>query len=245
MLRSGSAGLLILAGLLCGCQNKPKPTPPPLQPVPTDQNVESARQQLQRVNPNAEVGTVITVWHDLAAVTDVDVSKFSVGAPVSLLDGNLNDLTMGHVIKIVGTVLQVQFDPPGAGHREPQKGDLAVSMTSPLVRPSRPAGETPAPEPTPAPVPAPSPATAPETPATTPAPAPETPATAPAPETPATAPATAPAAETPATAPATEPAAPATEPAAPATEPAAPATAPTTDAAPKENAPEPKPDLNK
>ncbi len=236
MLRRGSVGLLILAGLLSGCQNKSKPTPPPLQPVPTQENVESARQQLQRVNPNTEVGTVITVWHDLAAVTDVDVSKFNVGDPVSFLDGNLNDLTMGHVIKVVGTVLQVQFDPPGAGHREPMKGDLAISMTAPFVRPTRPAGETPAAPPEPSP--APGPATAPTTP-------PETPATTPAPETPATAPTTAPAPETPASAPATEPAAPATEPAAPATAPttdAAPATAPTTDAAP---APETKPDLNK
>lgn len=244
MLRRGSVGLLILAGLFLGCQNTPKPTPPPLQPVPTQENVESARQQLQRVNPNAEVGTVITVWHDLAAITDVDVSKFNVGDPVSFLDGNLNDLTMGHVIKVVGTVLQVQFDAPGAGHREPMKGDLAISMTSPLVRPTRPAGETPAPSPEPSP--APGPATAPETPATAPATTPETPATAPT---------TAPAPQTPATAPATEPAAPATEPAAPATAPttdavpatapttdAAPATAPTTDAAP---APDTKPDLNK
>ncbi len=146
MLRRGSVGLLILTGLLSGCQNKPAPTPPPLQPVPTDHNAESARQQLQRSNPNAEVGTVVTVWHDLAAISDADVSKFNVGDPVSFLDGNLNDLTMGHVIKIVGTVLQVQFDPPTAGHREPQKGDLAVSLTTPLVRPTRPAGETPAPE---------------------------------------------------------------------------------------------------
>ncbi len=190
MWRRVSVEVIVVAALAAaGCQNKPKTaTAPPAQSVAPEQTAETAREQLQRVNPNTEVGTVLTVYHDLAAVSDVDVSKFNAGDPISFLDINLNDLTMGHVVKAVGTNLQVQFEPPAAGHREPKKGDLAIFMSGPIVRPAHPVGAEPPPG-TPAtePVATPKPEVTPVP--TPPAPTP-TPATEPAKETPKDAPAT-------------------------------------------------------
>lgn len=198
MLRHGSAGLMVMAALVTGCQNKPGNPSPPLQPVPTEQIADNAREQLQRVNPHAQVGTVLTVYNGLAAVVDVDVNQFSVGSPITFLDGNMNDITMGQVLKISPDDIVVKFEPPQPGQRSPHKGDLAVFLSNgPIIRPAHPPAE-----------PATEAATAePSAPA-----APSVPAPATAPETPA-----------PATPAATEPA----------------------KAAPKDNASDQKPDLNK
>jgi hypothetical protein len=198
MLQRRWTGVVVLAGVLGGCANhQPAPAPPAaVQPVGTPLSLAAARDQLTRANPNAEVGSVVAVLPEsnLAAVGDMPLADFRVGDAVTFLDGNLNSLTLGTVVRIQNGNLHVRYDAPPAGHRLPEVGDIAVRIpngapptpqataSGDAAAPSAPATpaaptDTPAaptPTPTLAPGPTPEPAASPATtPATPPAPQPE------------------------------------------------------------------------
>jgi hypothetical protein len=194
MLQRRWIGVVVLAGVLGGCASHQPPTSPPaaVQPVGTPLSLAAARDQLTRANPNAEVGSVVAVLPEsnLAAVGDMPVTDFRVGDAVTFLDGNLNSLTLGTVVRIQNGNLHVRYDAPPAGHRLPEVGDIAVRIpngvppapqatasgdAAPPSAPAAPAAPTetpaaPAPVPAPTPEPAVPPTTAPVTP---PSPQPE------------------------------------------------------------------------
>jgi hypothetical protein len=158
--------------------------------VGTPLSFAAARDQLTRANPNAEVGSVVAVLPEsnLAAVGNIPVANFRVGDAITFLDGDLNSLTLGTVVRIQNGNLHVRYDAPPAGHRLPEVGDIAVRIPNgvPASPQSTASGDAAPPSAPPAPA---APTDTPTAPTPTPAPAPVTP---PAPE-PSTPPAPAPA----------------------------------------------------
>lgn len=145
MLQRGWLGLIVMSGWIAGCAHKaPVPGPVATEPVGTAQTLEEARARFKAANPGAEIGAVIAVLpeHNLAAIGDIPAANFKVGDPVTFLDNNLNDLTIGSVVAIVNNNLQVQYEAPAAGHRAPEVGDLAVRIVS---APGAPTGQPAAP----------------------------------------------------------------------------------------------------
>src|SRR6059058_1097068 len=66
-----TAGVVVAAGLLVGCQAKKAP-PPVAKPQPQPiQASESLKQSLTRANPNARIGIVAATLGRFAAVRDV------------------------------------------------------------------------------------------------------------------------------------------------------------------------------
>jgi hypothetical protein len=145
MRQRGWLGLIVMCGCLAGCANKPPAAnPTTTEPVGTAETLEQARTRFKAANPGAEIGAVIAVLpeHNLAAVGDIPAANFKVGDPVTFLDNNLDDLTIGSVVAIVNNNLQVQYETPTAGHRAPEVGDLAVRIVS---APGAPTGQPAAP----------------------------------------------------------------------------------------------------
>jgi hypothetical protein len=213
MTRYGGLGIVVLTGLLIGCQ----PKPPAAAPPAPAQSYDEIRTELMSANPGAVVGEVngTYVEHHLVSIDNVDPGQLQLGDPVSFLDDRLNTLTIGSVTKILqdGNII-VRIEPAAAGAREPEIGDVAVHIApgSTLVTTPPPATMTqnnpttmPAAEPETAPAATEPGNMSPALPAPTPAPATEA---APAPA-PTTAPATQPGNMSPAVpAPAASPAAP-------------------------------------
>lgn len=184
MIRYGGLGIVVLSGMLIGCQAK---TPPP--PQTPALGYDEIRSELIGANPGAAVGQVGGTYlqYHLVLINGVDPGQLQLGDAVSFLDDRLNNLTIGSVTKIMqdGNII-VRIQPSPTGARQPEVGDVAVHI---------PAGQTlntnmPANHVSPGPT-VPGPTTMPAVPPDMTNPAPPTP---PAPATP---PATEPAATTP------------------------------------------------
>ena len=137
MLQRGWIGVVVAAGLLTGCAPKKPPTTSPADD-PAHAGVHARfgpADQLKRANPNTEVGSVVAVVPEanLAAVSDVPTANFRIGDPITFLDENLGDLTLGTVVAVVNGRLLVRYDAPPAGHRVPQVGDFAVHIFNSAV----------------------------------------------------------------------------------------------------------------
>src|SRR4051794_29576883 len=151
MLSKRSASAPVLAGLMVGgCQqNQSSQTAPPAAPPTNPDAAENMRTRFSQADPNAATGVVATVLADkqYAAVSNVDVNKFTVGDTVTLLDGNFQTLAFGTVKAVVRTALHVKYDPAPNASRGPQSGDLVVRTTTgerPMMRPARATTPTPA-----------------------------------------------------------------------------------------------------
>jgi hypothetical protein len=127
MTRYGGLGIVVLSGLLIGCQAKPPAAAPPSPAMSYDE----IRTELMSANPGAVVGEVngTFVEHHLVSIDSVDPGQLQLGDPVSFLDDRLNTLAIGSVTKILqdGNII-VRIEPPAAGARNPEIGDVAVHI---------------------------------------------------------------------------------------------------------------------
>ncbi|HEX4123970.1 MAG TPA: hypothetical protein VHY37_04525 [Tepidisphaeraceae bacterium] len=127
MTRYGGLAIVVLSGLLVGCQPKPPEAPPQAPALGYDE----IRTELMSANPGAVVGQVggTYVQYHLVLINNVEPGRLQLGDPVSFLDDRLNTLTIGKVTKIMpdGNII-VRIEPPAAGGRLPGVGDVAVHI---------------------------------------------------------------------------------------------------------------------
>jgi hypothetical protein len=121
--------LVIAAGLVSGCQQKPPPGPPS-EPAPTAANSAALRQNILKRDPMAKVGEVKAVYaeRNLAAIGDIDVKEFAVGQIILIVGGNLNPVATGTIVQIANDegLLVVKYT---VDKRAPVVGDLGVRMS--------------------------------------------------------------------------------------------------------------------
>ncbi|MGB7159732.1 MAG: hypothetical protein WBD40_16815 [Tepidisphaeraceae bacterium] len=121
-----SAGLLLVAGLLIGCQPKAAKEPPPSGEA-SPQLTASIRERYQRANPKNLVGVVIAVKGDanLAAVGDVPVQEFGIGDVLTFIDTAEQPIATGSVVNATPDALHIRYE---VKTRAPRVGDLAVRL---------------------------------------------------------------------------------------------------------------------
>jgi len=118
----------VLAGLmLIGCRTQPKAQ---VVVAADDSAIARVRESFKRIDPESQVGPVIAAVPEdrLVAVGDVPVKEFTVGELLMFVDSDQNPLVSGTVTQITGDALHVRYDPPAAGRRVPNVGDLAVKV---------------------------------------------------------------------------------------------------------------------
>ena len=122
-----SALLLLLAGLLAGCQANPSAQTADGSNGGGDQVAAKIRQRYQRVNPNNRVGIVSAVKADakLVAIGDIPVQDFGVGDVLVFIDRAERVIASGVVVNATPTALHARYE---AKKREPRVGDLAVHL---------------------------------------------------------------------------------------------------------------------
>jgi hypothetical protein len=127
-LASAFALTLGLTIALAGCARTQRPAEPP--PPANQDRAMALRQRLLSENPNVQAGIVTAVLPEqrLAAVSDLDVSKFRPGLVVTFVDSQGNPLVAGEVVRTTSDSVHIKYHEPAADRRAPQKGDLAVRV---------------------------------------------------------------------------------------------------------------------
>ena len=99
--------------------------------MPSDDQVASLRDAMQRANPGSMVGSVIATLDDarLAAVVGIPVKEIKLGQVISFADVNGSPVNVGTVVGIsidptTEDSINVKFD--ATGKRPVHRGDLAV-----------------------------------------------------------------------------------------------------------------------
>ena len=119
--------LLLLAGLLTGCQNKAKQSADRTMARPSAQDVASIRARYQQINAENRVGVVNAVLPEshLAAVGDIPLQDFGIGDVLTFIDAREQPFNSGVVVNATASSLHVKYD---ASRRAPREGDLAVRL---------------------------------------------------------------------------------------------------------------------
>src|SRR5205085_2657454 len=99
-------GLLTVAGLMSGCQTTPKKDPEPQMATPD--KVAALRELLQKSQPGAQVGQVIAIYENLAAVSELPVKEIKEGQTVTFVDIQGNPISNGTVAMVVGDSVHVK-----------------------------------------------------------------------------------------------------------------------------------------
>lgn len=178
-----AAGLLLFGGLIAGCQSGSQPRASAQGEPPGEQAGAALAQSWRASHPGTEVGIVNAVLparHE-AQVAGLPVNQMREGDVVSiLLNGQGTSTISGRVFDKRYGYVQLDYDSPQAGQRDPRDGDLVVWFVGGAAVPPPPGEPTAAPPTTQETVTAPMPeTTAPPTtqeaapPATQPAAAPE------------------------------------------------------------------------
>lgn len=127
MIAIRTAGVVVAAGLLVGCQQKREPVrgvAPQPQPMLA---AESLKQSLVQSNPGARVGIVAATYGRLAAATDLQAENIGEGSAVQILDANGEVLGYGTVLAIKNGSVHVEY--AGDTRRGPEVGDLVMPAT--------------------------------------------------------------------------------------------------------------------
>ena len=141
MIAIRTAGVVVAAGLVFGCQSKrEQPQVAAPEPAPM-QAAESLRQSLVRANPDARVGIVAATVGRFAAVREVPAGNVAEGATVQILDPGGEVVGYGLVRAVKDDTIHVLYQ--GDTRRGPAVGDL-VMPTSDAGMPAEemPASET-------------------------------------------------------------------------------------------------------
>ena len=119
---------LLLALSLAGCRHHKKVEGPVAPRPATEDQVTRIRETYQRIYPDSRVGVVTAVrpQDNLVKVSEVDPKDFRINDIVAFMNSNQDPLTTGVVIHLTPDGLHVRYDPPRAGRRAPENGDLAV-----------------------------------------------------------------------------------------------------------------------
>src|SRR3954464_2939127 len=121
--------LSITALLLPGCQ-APAPTSRPSFVAASSEDARRIRASYQQQNPAVEVGVVVDTLpsENLAAIGEVDVSKFKPDDVVCFIDASTAPLVCGKVVRVTDDQVHVKYEAPEGARRAPMRGDLGVAF---------------------------------------------------------------------------------------------------------------------
>jgi len=118
--------------MLMGCQSSPQAAPtvqaaPPPTPL-KDWEFSSIKNSYLKASPQLKIGMVTAVLpsEHLAAVGKVNVKDFVVGDVLSFVDSNGTSITLGKIEGIEHNRLEIRYQPPQNGQRDPAPYDLAI-----------------------------------------------------------------------------------------------------------------------
>src|SRR3954451_2463175 len=116
---------LVIALLMAGCQ-APAPTSQPSFIAASSDDARRIRASYQQQNPAVEVGLVVDTLpsENLAAIGDVDVSKFKPNDTVCFIDSSTAPLVCGKVVRVTDDQVHVKYEDPQGARRAPMRGDL-------------------------------------------------------------------------------------------------------------------------
>jgi hypothetical protein len=123
-----SLGVVVISGLLLGCQQT-KSTPSASVGTSTGgQTLQGVRASFQAANPNSRVGVVNAVLPNrhLVSIADLPLNEIQEGDVLSILNEQGRDLVEGEVLKKTDRWVQVRYMDLPAGQRDPRPGDLAA-----------------------------------------------------------------------------------------------------------------------
>lgn len=125
MIAIRTAGVVVAAGLIVGCQQQNRPQPQAAAPEPAPiQAAEQLRQSLVRANPDARVGIVAATLGRFAAVRDVPAGNVAENATVQVLDPNGEVVGYGIVRAVKDDSIHVLY--LDDARRGPSIGDLVM-----------------------------------------------------------------------------------------------------------------------
>ena len=122
-----TAGVVVAAGLLVGCQQKNDQARAAAREPASIQASESLRQSLVRANPDARVGIVAATVGRFAAVRDVPAGNVAEGASVQILDPAGEVVGYGLVRAVKDDTIHVLYQ--SDTRRGPSIGDLVMPAT--------------------------------------------------------------------------------------------------------------------
>ena len=124
MIAIRTAGVVVAAGLIVGCQqNRPQQQAAAPEPAPI-QAAEQLRQELVRANPDARVGIVAATVGRFAAVREVPAGNVAENATVQVLDPNGEVVGYGIVRAVKDDSIHVLY--LDDARRGPAIGDLVM-----------------------------------------------------------------------------------------------------------------------
>jgi len=119
--------------MLMGCQSSPQQTTPTVQPAPppaplTEWDFAAIKNSYLKANPQLKIGMVTAVLPNahLLAVGRINMRDYSVNDVVSIVDSAGTTITMGKIEAIEHNRLEVRYQPPQNGQRDPGPGDLSI-----------------------------------------------------------------------------------------------------------------------
>jgi hypothetical protein len=125
--------MAVFMACVCGCRSTNEQRPGEAgaskpAPAPSEQQASEIRQQLMAADPNVLIGEVLDVVPEsqMAAVGNVDASRFKVHDVLVFIDGAKQPQSTGEVQRIANGQLIVRYEPLQKGNRAPRLGDLAV-----------------------------------------------------------------------------------------------------------------------
>jgi hypothetical protein len=123
-----AAFCLLILTLATACRQTPPPEAETLTPPPAQPYTEEIRQLLQKRNPDAMIGRVIAVLPEesLAAVAELDASRFRPGDSVQFFGTEDVELGFGRVVQVLSNAIHVRYDAPTDQRRAPVVGDLVI-----------------------------------------------------------------------------------------------------------------------